>query len=63
MAYRIYVTDSLKLQGEQKYYTKRYIEIIRPQKEEIVDERTADDIAESIIKCMGLKVGGNNEPV
>lgn len=54
MAYRIYISDSLQAQGEGKYITKRYYEIIRPTEQ--VDEKSADEIAVNIIKGMGLKI-------
>lgn len=49
----------LKLQGEGKYLTARYIDIIRPkeEKKKKEPEKTADDIAIDIIRRMHLKVG------
>ena len=58
MAYRIFISESLRLQGEGKYLTKSYMDIVRPKKVADEDNRSADEIAESIIKGMGLKVGG-----
>lgn len=60
MAYRSYVTDSLKLNAEGKYLVDRYIDIIRPQKGSKQEKvkMTADEIALSIISRAGLKVGG-----
>ncbi len=58
MAYRIFISESLRLQGEGKYLTKSYMDIVRPGNVAVEDNRSADEIAESIIKGMGLKVGG-----
>ena len=58
MAYRIFISESLRLQGEGKYLTKSYMDIVRPKEVAVKDNRSADEIAESIIKGMGLKVGG-----
>lgn len=48
----------LKLQGEGKYLTARYIDIIRPKKETKKEpKKTADEIAIEIISKLHLKVG------
>ena len=59
-AYRVYVTDCLKLIAENtanisrgKYMKSRYHDIIHPAK---VDDRTGDEIVEDIIKRAGLVV-------
>ena len=59
-AYRVYVTDCLKMISENTanisrgQYTKlRYYDIIHPAK---VDTRTGDEIVEDIIKRAGLVV-------
>ena len=59
-AYRVYVTDCLKLIAENtanfsrgRYVKARYYEIIHPAK---VDTRTGDEIVEDIIKRAGLVV-------
>ena len=44
-AYRIYISDSLKLYGEGKRTTMRYINIIKPVPE---DDRDADVIISNI---------------
>ena len=59
-AYRLYVTDSLKLIAENtanfakgQYMKARYYDIITPKKQ---DTRTGDEIVEDIIKRAGLVV-------
>ena len=59
-AYRVYVTDCLKLIAENtanisrgQYMKARYYDIIHPAK---VDTRTGDEIVEDIIKRAGLVV-------
>lgn len=59
-AYRVYVTDSLKLIAENtanfakgQYMKARYYDIITPKK---LDTRTGDEIVEDIIKRAGLVV-------
>lgn len=54
LAYRIYVSDSLFYQAENKRLTKRYLELIaKPEKE---DRRTGDEIARDVIERLNLKV-------
>lgn len=52
-AYRIYVTDSLHMQGQNKYLAYRYKDAIKPHK---IDRRSAEEIAADVIKKAGLKV-------
>ena len=59
-AYRVYVTDCLKLIAENtanisrgQYMKSRYYDIIRSAK---VDTRTGDEIVEDVIKRAGLVV-------
>ena len=55
-AYRVYVTDCLKLIAENTGNISlklRYYDIIKPKKE---DNRTGDEIVEDIIKRAGLVV-------
>jgi len=54
LAYRIYITDSLYYQADNKRLTTRYAEIIAKPKP--ADKRSADKIAEDTIKKLGLKV-------
>ena len=59
-AYRVYVTDCLKMIAENtanisrgQYMKARYYDIIHPAN---VDNRTGDEIVEDIIKRAGLVV-------
>lgn len=59
-AYRVYVTDCLKLIAENtaniscgQYMKARYYDIITPKKQ---DTRTGDEIVEDIVKRAGLVV-------
>ena len=59
-AYRVYVTDALRLTVENtakyaggSYIKARYIDVIEPKK---VDNRTGDEIVADIIKRAGLVV-------
>lgn len=65
-AYRIYVTDALRLISENtaasvggKYITVRFADVIAPPKEE--DNRTCEEITAEIIARCGLVV--NNESI
>lgn len=65
-AYRIYVTDALRLVSENtassvggKYITARFADVIAPPKEE--DNRTCEEITAEIIARCGLVV--NNESI
>ena len=53
--FRLYVTDSLRARGENKYLQKRWAEIIerKPQ-----NTRTADEIILGVIQNAGLKFKG-----
>ena len=60
-AYRIYVTDALRLISENtassvggKYITARFADVIAPPKEE--DNRTCEEITAEIIARCGLVV-------
>lgn len=59
-AYRVYVTDALRLTAENtakyvggEYIKARYIEIIEPKKQ---DNRTCEEITADIIQRCGLVV-------
>ena len=59
-AYRIYVTDALRVVAENtarfasgNYIKARYADMIEPKKQ---DNRTGDEIVEDIIKRAGLVV-------
>lgn len=51
LAYRIFVTESLKLIPQNKYLTIEYNDVITNNK----DDRTGDEIANDVIKRIGLK--------
>ena len=53
MAYSVYVTDSLFLQGKGMRYNKRWIDIVHPRPETDTQEE-ADDIVKDIIERAGL---------
>lgn len=53
LAYRIYITDSLFYQSDEKRLTKRFYDIIKPAP---VDKRSGDDIALDVIGRLSLKV-------
>lgn len=48
-AYKVYVTDSLKL---YLGLSDRYLDMIKPKKQ---DRRSGDEIAEDVIATLGLK--------
>lgn len=58
-SFRVYVTDSLRLSGESKYLSARWLDMVRRKPE---DTRTGDEIAADVIKRAGLKQKGG-EPV
>lgn len=67
MAYRIYLTDSLKYIAENtarsvssdgKYLTVRYIDIIEPKPQ---DNRSGDEIAIDVITRAGLSFAEGGE--
>ena len=49
--YRAYVAEALRLQGEGKYLTNCWLDIIYPPQ---VDERSGDEIAISVVQRAGL---------
>ena len=60
LAYRIYVTDCLRIISENtakicggSYITAKFADIINPKP---VDNRTGDEIAADIIKLAGIEV-------
>jgi len=55
MAYRAYVTESLRLQGENKYIQRSWLDIINPKP---TDNRSAGEIADDFIRRHELRVGG-----
>ena len=66
-AYRIYVTDALRIIGQNtakyaggSYQQQRFADIIRPHKD---DGRIGEEIAADVIKRAGLKVVSSNKSV
>jgi len=55
MAYRVYVTESLRLQGENKYIQRSWLDIINSKP---TDNRSAGEIADDFIRRHELRVGG-----
>ena len=60
LAYRIYVTDCLRILSENtakvgggSYITAKFYDIINPK---LVDDRTGEEIAADIIKRAGIEV-------
>lgn len=54
-AFRIYMTDALYLMGENKRFTKRYYDLIKPYVE---DKRSPAEIVADINRKYGLSMGG-----
>lgn len=54
VAYKMYVTDSLQLNPQNKYLTAKYSDLIDTDK--VVDTRSADEIALDVILNAGLVV-------
>ena len=55
-ALRVCITDALYAVGDNKRMTQRYAELIKPRK---VDRRSADEIADDIIRRCGLRKRGD----
>ena len=58
MTYEIYISDSLHFLAEGKMASQRFVDIIRPRK---IETRSAEEIAESVIKSAGLTLKGDDE--
>ena len=52
LSYRVYMSESLRLQGEGKHLTRSWMDIIRPEQE---DTRDAGEIAEDFMRRAGLR--------
>lgn len=52
-AYRFYVADSLRAAPQNMYLVRRFEDILYPKPE---DTRTAEEIAEEVIKRAGIKM-------
>lgn len=55
MSYRTYVTEILRLRGENKTLTKSWLGIIDPKP---VDNRSGDEIAVQVLRNTGLTPKG-----
>lgn len=53
LAYRIYITDSLYYEADNKRLTNRFLDLL---KRKPVDKRTGDEIASDVITRLGLKL-------
>lgn len=51
LAYRIYISDTLFAMAQQKYLTKRYVDLISNEPQ---DDRSGDEIALDVIAKCGL---------
>ena len=51
MSYRTYMTEILRLRGENKTLTKSWLDIIDPKP---VDNRSGDEIAVQVLRNTGL---------
>lgn len=56
MAYRIYVTESLRAIGKGGYIKPRFVDLIKPKKQETEDTRTGEEIAFDVLRKIGLEV-------
>lgn len=52
-SYRIYITDSLYYNGQNKTISKRYIDLVNAKP---VEERPAEEIIDDVINRVGLSV-------
>lgn len=55
MSYRTYMTEILRLRGENKTLTKSWLDIIDPKP---VDNRSGDEIAVQVLRNTGLTPKG-----
>ena len=56
-AFMHYTADSINLAAQNKYIQKTFTEAVKP-KRSIRDDRTAEKIAEDVIKKAGIKLVG-----
>ena len=57
MSYRTYMTEILRLRGENKTLTKSWLDIIDPKP---VDNRSGDEIAVQVLRNTGLTPKGGD---
>jgi len=58
--FKVYMSDSVQLAGEDKFITRRWCDIANDLKKP-VDNRTGDEVAADVIKRLGLIPKGVNE--
>ena len=56
-AYRIYVTDALFCISSQQVMTKRYIDVMMPDRNKISDDRSGDEIAQDTLNKLATLYG------
>ena len=57
MAYRIYVTESLRAIGKGGGYIKpHFMDLIKPKKQKAEDTRTGEEIAFDVLNRIGIEV-------
>lgn len=54
--WHIYMAESVRLIGENKYLTKSYIDLIEEKPHSEYEDMTGDEIALAIIEKAGLKI-------
>ena len=56
MAYRIYVTESLRAIGKGGYIKPHFTDLIKPKKPKTEDTRTGEQIAFDVLNRIGIEV-------
>jgi hypothetical protein len=56
MAYRIYVTESLRAIGKGGYIKPHFADVIKPKKQKAEDTRTGEKIAFDVLNRIGIEV-------
>lgn len=52
-AYRIFVTESLRIIPQQRWFTKSYLELLKPQQ---IETRSGKEVAEEVAEKLGFKI-------
>lgn len=67
MAYRVYVTDVLRVMNENiakiaggSVLKMRYMDILKPQKEKYIEDKSAQEIVDDIVNRAGITVVKSN---
>ena len=67
MAYRVYVTDVLRVMNENvakiaggSVLKMRYMDILKPQKEKYIENKSAQEIVNDIVQRSGITVVKSN---